>query len=162
MSTLVFYGVRVAHIFSFVCCVFLLFACLSSYWTYKTQDEDKQVYTYNIGHTRHRIKTNKYTHTTCMSNVVCVYLFVFILCLVCPMLYVYTCLSSSCVLYVQCCMCILVCLHPVSCIICCGECFLVMVMDFALSNMFSFFWLLIFQQKRIFMRCYLSECLFTL
>jgi len=24
-------------------------------------------------------------------------------------------------------------------IICCGECFLMMVMDFALSNMFSFF-----------------------
>ena len=34
------------------------------HWTYKTQDEDKQVYTYNIGHTRHRMKTNKYTHTT--------------------------------------------------------------------------------------------------
>jgi ABC-type multidrug transport system permease subunit len=122
------------------------------HWAHKTQDEDKQNTKRqhntenqsrdagNIGHTRHRVKTNKTQKdsTTQKTNVLsfCV-LFVFILCLVCPMLpasldwfsvlcclFVF-CLSSSCVLCAQCCqrlwigflccgvfLCF-VCLHPI-------------------------------------------------
>jgi hypothetical protein len=34
------------------------------HWAHQIQDEDKQTYTDNIGHTRHRTKTNKHTQTT--------------------------------------------------------------------------------------------------
>ena len=54
-----------------------------------------------------------------VPNVVCVSgLFVFVLCLMCPMLSVsLDCLSSSCVLCAQCCLCLwIVCLRLVSCI----------------------------------------------
>jgi hypothetical protein len=56
---------------------------------------------------------------SCVSNAADVSgLFVFVLCLVCPILAMsLDCLSSSCVLYVQCFRCLwIVCLRPVSCV----------------------------------------------
>jgi cbb3-type cytochrome oxidase subunit 3 len=56
---------------------------------------------------------------SCVSNAADVSgLFVFVLCLVCPMLLMsLDCLSSSCVLCVQCCQCLwIVCLRLVSCV----------------------------------------------
>jgi hypothetical protein len=120
-------------------CVLYTQCCRCLCWVHKTQYEDIQSRNIdNIGYTRHRTKTyNPETSTTLgtqdterrhtiqryrqhwVHNVVDISgLYVFVLCLVYPMLSMsLDCMSSFCVLCTQCCRCLcIVCLRPVYCV----------------------------------------------